>query len=98
MTSPRTFESVDYEAFARDVKALGEEASEHLGEDDLKHLRKIELWGRLCTVLGYATAWIFPNPPTTRPLMAVMSFERGWWNTFYSVRVKPTCDVIAHIE
>jgi len=62
MTSPRTFESVDYEAFARDVKALGEEASKHLGEDDLKHLRKIELWGRLCTVLGYATAWIFPNP------------------------------------
>ncbi len=49
-------------------------------------------------VMEKRSSWIFPNPPTTRPLMAVMSFERGWWNTFYSVRVKPTCDVIAHIE
>jgi hypothetical protein len=43
------------------------------------------------------SSWIFPNPPTTRPLVAAMSFERGWWNTFYSVRVKPTRDVIAQI-
>ena len=30
--------------------------------DDLRHLKKMELWGRICTWLGYATAWIIPNP------------------------------------
>jgi hypothetical protein len=49
-------------------------------------------------VIEKRSAWIFPNPPTTQPLLAVMSFERGWWNTFYSVQVKPMCDVIAQIS
>ncbi len=48
-------------------------------------------------VVEKRSSWIFPNPPTTLPLAAVMIFERGWWNTFYSVRVKPTHDVIAEI-
>lgn len=30
--------------------------------DDLRHLKKMQLWGRICTCLGYATAWILPNP------------------------------------
>jgi hypothetical protein len=48
-------------------------------------------------VVEKRSSWIFPNPPTTRPLVSVMAFERGWWNTFYAVRVKPTHDVVAHI-
>ena len=48
-------------------------------------------------VLEKRSSWVFPNPPVTRPLAAIMSFQRGWWNTFYSVRVKPARDVIAHI-
>lgn len=44
------------------------------------------------------TSWIFPNPPTARPLAAQMVFHRGWWNTFYSVRVKPARDVTAVIS
>ena len=49
-------------------------------------------------VVEQRSAWIFPNPPTTRALAAVMVFKRGWWNTFYSVRVKPTRDIIAQIK
>jgi len=49
-------------------------------------------------VVEKRSSWIFPNPPMTMPLAPVMSFERGWWNTFYSVRVKPTRNVIAQIE
>ena len=48
-------------------------------------------------VMEKRSSWIIPNPPTTRPLVSVMAFQRGWWNTFYSVRVKPTSDVIAQI-
>lgn len=43
------------------------------------------------------TAWIFPQPPETRVLASSMVFRRGWWNTFYSVRVKPESDVVAQI-
>lgn len=44
------------------------------------------------------SSWIFPNPPITLPLEPTMQFNRGWWNTFYSVRIKPTSAVVAHIE
>jgi fatty acid desaturase len=33
-----------------------------IGPEDLAHLRKMERWGRACTALGYASAWIAPNP------------------------------------
>ena len=44
------------------------------------------------------SSWVFPNPPETQALEPVMSFKRGWWNTFYAVRVKPARDVVAHIS
>jgi len=54
--------SIDYEAFARDVMALRKEVEADLGERDIRHMAKMERWGRLCTLAGYATAWIAPNP------------------------------------
>jgi hypothetical protein len=48
-------------------------------------------------VMEKRSSWIFPQPATTRPLASSMDFTRGWWNTFYSVRVKPTSDVVAEI-
>ncbi len=44
------------------------------------------------------SSWIMPNPPTLLPLTATMYFQRGWWNTFYSVYVKPERDVVAQIQ
>ncbi len=44
------------------------------------------------------SSWIFPNPPKAMPLKPLMNFERGWWNTFYSVRVKPARDITAAID
>jgi fatty acid desaturase len=54
--------SIDHEAFARDLTALRAEIEATIGPEDLAHLQKIERWGRWCTGLGYATAWIAPNP------------------------------------
>lgn len=56
------FDQIDYEGFARELDALKARLSADFGPDDLKHLGKMELWGRVCTLLGYGTAWLLPNP------------------------------------
>ncbi len=54
--------SIDHEAFARDLTALRAEIDAAIGPEDFAHLQKMERWGRWCTGLGYATAWMGPNP------------------------------------
>jgi len=53
---------IDFIGFANEIKTLRSEIESKIGVDDFKHLKKIELWGHLFTILGYGTAWIFPNP------------------------------------
>jgi fatty acid desaturase len=53
---------IDRRAFAADIDALHASLKADLGAPDLAHLRKMERWGRLCTLVGYGTAWIIPNP------------------------------------
>ena len=60
VVAPRATD-IDLPAFARALDELKRELRSSAGEDDLVHLRKIERWGRACTALGYATAWIAPN-------------------------------------
>lgn len=52
----------DSAAFARDLAELRAELDDDLGAEDLAHFEKMARWGRTCTALGYATAWIAPNP------------------------------------
>lgn len=51
---------LDFEAFARDLDAL--RATVTPDEEDARHLDKMARWGRRCAALGYATAWVAPNP------------------------------------
>ena len=60
--SPAVFPDIDAEAFARDLQALRGELEASVGPEDQAHFQKIERWGRVCSVLGYATAWLVPNP------------------------------------
>jgi fatty acid desaturase len=60
--SLNSYKNVDREALAKDFDALYKELIERTNEDDFKHIKKMELWGRTCSFLGYATAWIAPNP------------------------------------
>jgi fatty acid desaturase len=56
---------IDVEELARELKALAAEIRAETDADpgeDIAHLKKIERWGKLCTALGYGTAWIVPNP------------------------------------
>ena len=54
--------SVDVEAFHADIRALRAEIDASVGEEDLRHLRRIETWGRVASLLGLAVSWIAPNP------------------------------------
>lgn len=53
---------VDLEGFTRALDTLRRETVESFSEADFAHLRRTERWGRCSSLLGYATAWIAPNP------------------------------------
>jgi hypothetical protein len=42
-------------------------------------------------------AWIFPQDATEGQLLAQMTFQRYWINAIYSLKVRPSTDVIAEI-
>ena len=44
------------------------------------------------------SSWIFPGTPATGPIQAQMSLARGYWNTFYKVRLRPNHATTVTIE
>ncbi len=62
MPEKNALAAIDAAGFARELKLLRAEIDANIGEEDFRHLKKIEWWGRICSILGYATAPIFPNP------------------------------------
>ncbi len=81
------FAELDLKNFSDEVDAIGAEANSALSISDFFHLRKIECYGRIATVLGLGTAWIFPNPITaflislgqfTRWLLAHHIMHKGY--------------------
>jgi fatty acid desaturase len=61
-STEQRLDAIDLEGFAKAVAELRSELRASLGADDLRHLRRIERWGRAATAAGLATAWIAPNP------------------------------------
>ncbi len=57
-----TLSEIDAAGFARELKLLRAEIDSNIDEEDFRHLKKIEWWGRICSIIGYATAPLFPNP------------------------------------
>jgi len=53
--------AVDCEGFLRELRVIRREVAQSLGDDDLRHLERTELYGHVATAIGLATAW-FPNP------------------------------------
>lgn len=49
-------------AFSNDIASLRKETHAALGAEDLRHLKRVEWMGRLCSTVGYATSWLVPNP------------------------------------
>lgn len=49
-------------ALQADLDAIGKEARAATGPEDLAHYGRMARIGRLCTILGWATSWVAPNP------------------------------------
>ena len=53
---------LDYQAFADEVKELGNELAQDSGEADITHLKKIVRWREAAMILGIGSMWLAPNP------------------------------------
>lgn len=78
---------IDVAGFRDGVDRIRAEAHAAIGAADFRHLRRIECYGRVATALGYATAWVIPNPVSafllslgqfTRWLLAHHILHRGY--------------------
>ena len=78
---------MDVAGFCAAIDRLKADTYRQIGPADFAHLRRIERYGRLATLGGYATAWIIPNPATavllslgqfTRWLLAHHILHRGY--------------------
>ena len=57
------FSELNSAAFVRALVDLRRAVQARLGAADLRHLRRIQGWGRVCTLAGYALApWLLFNP------------------------------------
>jgi fatty acid desaturase len=52
----------DLPGFAAAIDALRADLDAAAGPADVRHLTRIAAWARAFTALGYATAWVCPNP------------------------------------
>lgn len=77
------YSAVDQKALQRDIEAIKSTIGAST-EEDFKHLKKLELWGRLAAFIGYATAWIFPFNPIAALLISTSNISR-WANIAHPV-------------
>lgn len=73
--SLNSYQNVDREQLAKDLNEIHKDVLARIGEQDFKHLKKMERWGKVCSLLGYGTAWIIPNPISAL-LISQGSFSR----------------------
>lgn len=61
---------LDYAAFAAELDALRQRLEAETAPEAAAHLARQARWGRVCSALGYGTAWLAPNP-VSAALMAL---------------------------
>ena len=92
--SLNSYKNVDRVQLAKDLNAIHKDVLSRIGEQDFKHLIKMERWGRACSLLGYGSAWIIPNPISAL-LISQGSFTR--WTQMTHPVVHKGYDKIADI-
>ncbi|NJA07391.1 fatty acid desaturase [Methylococcaceae bacterium WWC4] len=70
-----SYQSVDREQLAKELSELHRQALADIGPEDYRHMKRMERWGQLSSLAGYATAWLAPNPVSAL-LISQGSFTR----------------------
>ena len=73
--TPGELGQMNVAGFCADIERLKADTYKQIGQADFAHLRRIERYGRLATLGGYATAWMIPNPATAF-LLSLGQFTR----------------------
>lgn len=60
--SLNSYQSVDREQLAKDITQIHRQALANIGPEDFSHMKTMARWGKACSLVGYGTAWICPNP------------------------------------
>ena len=68
--------NLDFEAFGKEVDALGKKLQKEAGDDDVEHLNKILEWRDWACLLGVASMWAAPNPLT---ILALSTWTYSSW-------------------
>ncbi len=77
------YASVDTKQLAQDIDQV-REAIGAPNLEDFQHLKKLQMWGKICAFLGYATAWIIPFNPFAALLIAIANVSR-WANVTHPI-------------
>ncbi len=73
--SLNSYQNVNRAQLAKDLDEIHDDVLTRIGAQDFKHLKKLERWGKVCSLLGYGSAWIVPNPISAL-LISQGSFSR----------------------
>lgn len=84
--SLNSYQSVDREQLAKDITQLHQQALANIGPEDFLHMKSMERWGKACSIIGYATAWMCPNPVSAL-LISQGSFTR-WTQVAHPIQHK----------
>jgi fatty acid desaturase len=93
--SLNSYQSVDREQLAKDITKIHQQTLANIGIHDYIHLKKMERWGKICTAIGYGTAWIIPNPISAL-FISLGSFTR--WTQVAHPIVHKGYDKLAQVD
>lgn len=77
------YAAIDKQQLAKDIDEIKAAIGNPTAED-FRHLKKMELWGRLCALFGYATAWLIPFNPLSALLISTANVGR-WANVTHPI-------------
>jgi len=72
----RWLETFDFDAFASDVRSLGEDLEKGQGDEDVRHLKKMVAWSNACGIVGLATMGFGVS---LLPVVALSTFTFTRW-------------------
>ncbi len=93
--SKHIYHTIDRDQLANDLDKIRDEVLADIGEEDFNHLKKIEKWGRTCSIIGYATAWMIPFNPISAYFISQGNTTR--WTTIAHHITHRAYDKIADI-